>query len=419
LFSYDLKPPVFPTPSFPLEPKPAEIPPTPPPVQLGLFGKYRLVDQLAVGGMAQVFLAVIEGPDGFTKRCVIKTILPEYAELSNFAQMFITEAKVAALLSHPHIVQIYDFGKVDNRYYLAMEYVDGVSVEQLLRASAKKGVPLGPRVALGLALPLLDALGYIYTLVGPEGQPLELVHRDVTPGNVLVSATGVVKLTDFGVVKTAVNPTQTSAGMVKGKYAYMSPEQVRARPLDQRSDLFSLGVVLYEVATGRRLFRRNSLAETISAVNSGKVPPPSSLIPGFPAGLERILLRALNLDRDQRYRNAQEMMSDLETFRSAQHWTAAARDLSHLVEHLFPGGERKHGQSPYARGVVPRPDTTPTGGGQHPPSSIDDPIPSVVDEVDLRSTGSMSRRTLGPLEIGLVLAGVFLLSALIWVLLLS
>ena len=181
-----------------------------------------------MGGMAQVFLAQIEGPDGFTKRCVIKTILPEYAELTNFAQMFVTEAKVAALLSHPHIVQIYDFGKVDNRYYPAMEYVDGVSVEQLLRAAAKRSVPLGPKVALGLALPLLDALSYIYTLVGPEGQPLELVHRDVTPGNVLVSSNGVVKLTDFGVVKTAVNPSQTSAGMVKGKYAYMSPEQVRA-----------------------------------------------------------------------------------------------------------------------------------------------------------------------------------------------
>ncbi|HVE85481.1 MAG TPA: serine/threonine-protein kinase [Myxococcales bacterium] len=389
------------------------------PVQLGVFGKYRLVDQLAVGGMAQVFLAQIEGPDGFTKRCVIKTILPEYAELTNFAQMFVTEAKVAALLSHPHIVQIYDFGKVDNRYYLAMEYVDGVSVEQLLRASAKRGVPLGPRVALGLALPLLDALSYIYTLVGPEGQPLELVHRDVTPGNVLVSATGVVKLTDFGVVKTAVNPSQTSAGMVKGKYAYMSPEQVRARPLDQRSDLFSLGVVLYEVATGRRLFRRNSLAETISAVNSGKVPPPSQLVPDFPSGLERILMRALNLDRDQRYRNAQEMQNDLERFRAGQMWTAGNRELAHLVDGLFPGGHRV-GQSPYGKGVVPRPDTTPSGAGEHPPS-IEDPIPSVVDEVDLsRSTGSMSsKRTIGPMEIGLILAGVFLLSALIWVLLLS
>jgi len=408
-----------------VDPKPtssdAPVAPAPLTLQLGMFGKYRLVDQLAVGGMAQVFLAQIEGPDGFTKRCVIKTILPEYAELTNFAQMFITEAKVAALLSHPHIVQIYDFGKVDNRYYLAMEYVDGVSVEQLLRAAAKRGVPLGPKVALGLALPLLDALSYIYTLVGPEGQPLELVHRDVTPGNVLVSATGVVKLTDFGVVKTAVNPSQTSAGMVKGKYAYMSPEQVRAKPLDQRSDLFSLGVVLYEVATGRRLFRRNSLAETISAVNSGKVPPPSSLVSDFPPGLERILLRALNLDRDQRYRNAQEMMSDLEMFRSGQHWTAGARELSHLVDGLFPN-DQKRGQSPYAKGVLPRPDTTPTGAGLHPPP-IEDPIPSVVDEIDLRSTssaaGSLSRRSLGPMEIGLIVAGVFLLSALILVLLLG
>jgi serine/threonine-protein kinase len=206
--------------------------------------------------------------------------------------------------------------------------------------------------------------------------------------------------------------------MVKGKYAYMSPEQVRARPLDQRSDLFSMGVVLYEVATGRRLFRRNSLAETISAVNSGKVPPPSTLIPDFPLGLERILLRALNLDRDQRYRNAQEMMTDIETFRSGQHWTAASRELSTLVESLFPGGQ-KHGQSPYAKGVLPRPDTTPTGGGNHPPS-IEDPIPSVVDEVDLRSTGSIrAKKGFGPLEVSLVVAGVVLLTALIWVLLLG
>ena len=163
-------------------------------------------------------------------------------------------------------------------------------------------------------------------------------------------------------------------------------------------------MVLYEVATGRRLFRRNSLAETISAVNSGKVPPPSALVPDFPPGLERILLRALNLDRDQRYRNAQEMMSDLEVFRSGQHWTAGARDLSHLVVDLFPM-ESKRGQSPYAKGVLPRPDTTPTGGGLHTPS-LEDPIPSVVDDVDLRSTSSMGRRSLGPLEIGLVLAGV-------------
>lgn len=300
------------------------------------FGKYRIVRRLASGGMADIFLAVIDGPDGFSKTCVIKRILPEYASLDVFSKMFAGEAKVAALLSHPNIVQVFDFGKIDGQYYLAMEWIQGASLDQVVRRARKASFPLGPRMAVNVGIAIADALSYAHAKTLPDGTPLRLVHRDITPGNVLVSREGVIKLADFGVVKSEVNLERTAAGVVKGKFAYMSPEQVTNRDLDGRSDLFSLGIVLYEIATGRRLFKFDSVQQTIIAISNAEVPAPSTREPGFPAALERILLKLLARAPEARHQTAAELHADLEQFRASQNWTSGGREIALMMGKLFP-----------------------------------------------------------------------------------
>ncbi|CAM3778851.1 serine/threonine protein kinase [Corallococcus sp. ZKHCc1 1396] len=311
-------------------------PPTVAPEADERFGKYRILQRLAVGGMAHIFLATLDGPDGFSKACVIKRILPEYANLEPFSRMFADEAKVAALLTHPNIVQVFDFGKIDGQYYLAMEWIQGQSLDRIMRHAAAASMPLGLRVTVDVGLAMSDALTYAHAKTLSDGTPLKLVHRDITPGNVLVSRDGIVKLADFGIVKSSVNLERTVAGVVKGKYAYMSPEQITNRELDHRSDLYSLGIVLYEASTGRRLFKRDTMEATIVAASQGDVPPPSQVSPGFPPDLERILLRLLAKDPDARYPNARELHDDLERFRGTQHWTSGGRELATLMATLFP-----------------------------------------------------------------------------------
>ncbi len=312
-------------------------PPNPPPGEEGRFGKYLLRQQLALGGMAHIFLASLDGPDGFSKACVIKRILPEYANLESFSRMFADEAKVAALLTHPNIVQVFDFGKIDGQYYLAMEFIQGASLDRVLRQMAAVSSPLGPRVAVEVGIAVAAALAYAHMKTLPDGTPLGLVHRDVTPGNVLISRDGIVKLADFGIVKSSVNHERTMVGMIKGKYAYMSPEQITNRPLDHRSDLYSLGIVLYEAATGCRLYKRDTMEATVMAASMAEVPPPSAVYPGFPPDLERILLRLLAREPDARYQSAQELHEELERFRASQSWTSSGRELAAVMASMFPG----------------------------------------------------------------------------------
>lgn len=300
------------------------------------FGKYRILQQLASGGMAHLLLASIDGPDGFSKPCVIKRILPEYANLEAFSRMFADEAKVAALLTHPNIVQVFDFGRIEGQYYLAMEWIQGQSLDRVMRHAWKGAFPLGPRVAVDVGLAISDALAYAHAKTLPDGTPLKLVHRDVTPGNVLVSRDGIVKLADFGIVKSAVNLERTVTGVVKGKYPYMSPEQITNRELDHRSDLYSLGIVLYEASTGKRLFKRETVEATIMAASQANVPPPSEFIPDFPPGLEHILLKLLQREPEARYQSARELHVDLERFRASQNWTSGGRELAMLVTKLCP-----------------------------------------------------------------------------------
>jgi serine/threonine protein kinase len=311
-------------------------PPNAPPGEEGRFGKYILRQQLALGGMAHIFLASLDGPDGFSKACVIKRILPEYASLESFSRMFADEAKVAALLTHPNIVQVFDFGKIDGQYYLAMEWIQGASLDRVLRQMATLSSPLGPRVAVEVGIAIAAALSYAHDKTLPDGTHLRLVHRDITPGNVLISRDGIVKLADFGIVKSSVNHERTVVGVIKGKYAYMSPEQITNRELDHRSDLYSLGIVLYEASTGCRLFKRDTMEATVMAASHAEVPAPSTLLAGFPPDLEHILMRLLAKEPDARYQSAQDLLEELERFRMSQNWTSGGRELASVMAALFP-----------------------------------------------------------------------------------
>ena len=257
------------------------------------FGKYRLVHKIADGGMASIYLATSIGPGGFEKPCAIKRIRPEYSASSEFRDMLVREAKVAALLNHPNIVQVFDFGEVDGEYFLTMEWVDGAPLNRILRQASSHGQPLGLGPVLALASNLARAVEYLASGVIVDGMPTLLVHRDISPSNVLISTTGAIKLTDFGIVKVLEAPQGTAAGVIKGKYAYMSPEQLKGEKLDSRSDVFSLGVVLYEVLTRKRLFRRDDVASTIAAVLGGSVPPPSTLADDIPRALDDLVLAML------------------------------------------------------------------------------------------------------------------------------
>src|SRR5450755_3328143 len=223
------------------------------PVPLHL-GPYELVERVATGGMAEVYLARRAGPHGFQKVVAVKRILPQLAKDTDFVAMFVDEARVCARLSHPNIVQVFDFGEEGGELYMAMEYVDGTTGARLIRAAAAKGEELPLDVCLHLALSVLRGLEYAHSARDEDGKPLSLVHRDVSPGNVLIDRSGAVKLTDFGIARAAVIERRTDAGQLKGKLGYMSPEQVVGRELDARSDLFTLGIVLAEMITLRPLF---------------------------------------------------------------------------------------------------------------------------------------------------------------------
>ncbi len=367
---------------------------------LGLFGRYRLQQRLATGGMAQLYLASIDGPDGFSKQCVVKTILPEFAALPDFNEMFVTEAKVTAMLHHQNIVEIYDFGREQGRYYLAMEYVRGCSLHQLLREASRAKQVLGPRIAITIGSQMCEALSYAHSLRAPDGTHMNLVHRDLSAGNILISSTGLAKLTDFGIVKSDLNMNSTATGVVKGKYPYMSPEQIRGEPVDSRSDIFSLGTVLYEVATGLSLFKRKSLADTINAVARAEVRPPSEYVPNFPLQFEKIILKALALEREDRFQSFAEMAHALDVFRLSSNWTASTRELSAMVQTYFPGGEAVGSYRETTTGMIPNQEPAPRTAAPTQTKVVPEPSDS----------GSL----FGPLELGLAALALALFAMVVW-----
>jgi serine/threonine-protein kinase len=306
----------------------AAMPPT-------AFGKYVLVGKLGHGGMAEVNLAVTGGKGGFRKLFVIKRLHAHLEAEPGFVDMFLDEARLAAQLDHPHCVQTVEVGEVGGQHFLAMEYLDGQGLERLLRMAAAKNEPLPPAMAARICLDALDGLGYAHELSGFDGQPLGVVHRDISPQNLFVTYTGVVKVLDFGIAKAASNVVETRTGVIKGKYAYIAPEQALANNLDARADLWSMGVVFWELLTTRRLFKSVNELATLQETLRGDIHPPSSVQPNVPPELDAIAMRALQRDPNQRYPSAAAFKADLEGWLSRQPKAPDRRSIAALMTERF------------------------------------------------------------------------------------
>jgi serine/threonine-protein kinase len=270
------------------------------------IGPYEVTELLAAGGMAEIFIGKKTGPGGFEKPLVVKRIHKKLLGDREIEAMFVDEARVQALLDHPHIVQIYDFGEERGSWYLAMEYIAGCTVRWVIDNANAVRRPIPIQHALRIAADILAGLHYAHERHDDDGQPLKLIHRDISPVNVLVARSGQAKLCDFGVAKSELQRVMTRAGIVKGKFRYMSPEQLNAEPLDRRADVFAVGCVLWEMLVGRRLFDTPSEDDVVVAIRSGNYPDPSDLRPAVPKGIDRILRRALHPNREKRFRTARE-----------------------------------------------------------------------------------------------------------------
>jgi tRNA A-37 threonylcarbamoyl transferase component Bud32 len=308
-------------------------------VKHGKIGRYELLHKIAAGGMAEVFLARQWGHGGFFRDVVIKRLFPHYAEHEHALRMFQDEARLLAELSHPNIPQVYDLGYSDGFWYLAMEHVGGATLTDLCRTAAKLQRPMPLAVAIGIVGQVCIALHHAHERRDREGKALRIVHRDVTPHNIIITLDAVVKVLDFGVAQTSAR-VDTDAGAVRGTYAYMGPEQVRGRPLDKRADVFALGVILYELTTGRRLFRGSDV-EIMTSIVERDVIPPSHHVQNYPPDLEPIVLQALARDRGRRTASAAHLALALDQFCMQQGMVTGALVVSHYVRSIYPY-ERAH-----------------------------------------------------------------------------
>ncbi|MFC1654823.1 serine/threonine protein kinase, partial [Myxococcota bacterium] len=302
---------------------------------LGRIGKYELLKSLALGGMAEIFLARQTGMEGFEKVVVIKKILPHLGSQDRFVQMFLDEARLAARFNHPNVVQIYDLGHEADAFFIAMEYIHGMDLKSVVRrcAKLKRRIPIEHIVKIFSGV--LDGLHFAHTQPDLDGKTGGVVHRDVSPHNVIVSFQGGVKLVDFGIAKARSQISTTIPGRVKGKHAYMSPEQCQGQELDGRSDIFSASTVMYELVTWTRLFKRKTDLETLKAINSGDIRSPRELVPELDEELEAIILKGLSRQKEQRYQTAQEMQVALEDYLLNRGLKSNSVLISQFLSELF------------------------------------------------------------------------------------
>ncbi|MBI3019580.1 MAG: serine/threonine protein kinase [Deltaproteobacteria bacterium] len=300
------------------------------------FGKFTLLDKIASGGMAEIFMAQTAGPGGFEKIVALKRILPSFGGHQEFISMFIEEAKITSQLTHSNIVQIYEFGEIDNTYYLSMEFVDGKNLRQLLSRCEELKHPMPLEHAVFIAHKIGEGLDYAHRFQDKKAQEsLHIIHRDVSPQNILISYEGEIKLIDFGIAKIKAHEGRTKSGVLKGKFSYMSPEQASGEPIDQRSDIFSIGIILFEMLTRQRLFAGPNDAATLKKIQEAKIPAPSLFNPDVPFELEEIVFKALTKDPAKRYQTAKDFHRELTRFLHTLNPDFTASHLAAFIRSLF------------------------------------------------------------------------------------
>ncbi|HNI59600.1 MAG TPA: serine/threonine-protein kinase [Pseudomonadota bacterium] len=299
------------------------------------FGKYELLAHLATGGMAEIYLARMAGSDGFSKLVVVKRLLADLAKDKEYVQMFLDEARINARLNHSNIVQVLELGEVDGQYFIAMEYVSGLSVAQVGKLATQRLGEVPQNIACGILLQACAGLHHAHETKLSDSDELGIIHRDVSPQNLLLTYEGFVKVVDFGIAKAEGRETRTQAGMVKGKFAYMSPEQCTGQKVDRRTDIFALGVILFELCTSRRLFKRATPIETYEAIQKGEVPDPCSVSPQVSRHVGDVILKALARNKDERYLTAEAMQEALELAMRRSGLKGRPLDLSRFLDSNF------------------------------------------------------------------------------------
>ncbi len=414
------------------------------------FGQYEILERIASGGMAELYKAKRTGVEGFQKIVAIKKILPHLADDEEFVTMFADEAKLAAQLNHPNIIHIYDLGKIQaGGYFIAMEYVDGRDLRAIQQAGREMGVPLPVPLAVYVASKVASALDYAHRRRDAEGHELNIVHRDVSPQNILISYEGDIKLCDFGIAKAASKASKTQSGALKGKIQYMSPEQAWGKPIDRRSDLFSLGVVLHELLTGERLFRGDTDINILEKVRSAEVPAPSGANPEVPHNLDAVVLKALAKEPDDRYANASDLLRDLDSvlysytpapgsadvaiylhrLQAEEGAVAEAkeREAAQAVEEIEPvSRKRKSKVAPVSRKSASAPKTVspapaapatpgppPPAAPPPPPPEPARPAPELFGSLEAR-TEEAEKKSRTPLILGVVAAALALVGFFAW-----
>jgi serine/threonine protein kinase len=302
------------------------------------FGdKYLLVEHIATGGMAEVYRAQYTGIEGFAKELVVKRLREEFVERPDIVQMFLDEARVAATLTHNNVVHTYDLGELHGEYFIAMELLVGEELVAVLRRAVKTGHMIPMDLAIGIIMQSLEGLNYAHARTDENGEPLGLVHRDINPTNIHVGYDGLVKIVDFGIAATRATAVSKGPGQFAGKLSYMAPEQIYGEDLDGRADIFAIGVILYEMCLGRRLFRGKP-AEVRDRILSGDVPAPTFVDPEFPPELEAVIMRALEVDRNDRYQNCDHMYRELDAFMQEYGMSATPRRISAFMNEMFGEG---------------------------------------------------------------------------------